>query len=79
MTKYSTSAANQAISFLIDKGYEAIQVDEGSLGVGHWIMLSPDDKRYNVEIQEHYLNEWSSYHTIRNFDKISKRIEALLA
>lgn len=80
MTKmYSTSAVGQAIEFLANKGYEIITVEEGTLGYGHVICLAPDDDHYNVEIQERYLNEWSSGHTIRNFDKISSRIEKLLA
>lgn len=76
---YSTSAAEQAINILADRGYEIITIDEGCLGVGHVIALAPDGKHYNVEIQEVALNCWSSGHTIRNFDKISKRIEKLLA
>ena len=79
MKRYSYKAAEQAIEYLASMGYTPIQVDDGTLGIGHWIILAPDDKHYNVEIQEHYLNEWSSYHTIRNFDKVSKRIQALLS
>ena len=76
--KYSTSAVSQAIELLENRGYDIVTVQEGTLGWGHVIALSPDDKHYNVEIQEVYLNEWSSGHTIRNFDKISARIMKLL-
>ena len=78
MKMYSTNAAQQAIDFLAERGYEIITVDEGCLGLGHVICLSPDDKHYNVEIREKYLNCWSSAHTIRNFYKISGRIAKLL-
>lgn len=78
MKMYSTNAVGQAIEFLANNGYEIVTVDEGVLGYGHIICLSPDDSHYNVEIQEKALNEWSSGHTIRNFDKISSRIYKLL-
>lgn len=79
MKMYSSNAVGQMIDFLAGYGYEIITIDEGCLGWGHIIALAPDDKHYNVEIQEKYLNEWSSGHTVRNFDKMSKRIENLLA
>ena len=78
MKTYSTSSTGKIINFLAENGYDLITIDEGTLGYGHIIALAPDDKHYNVEIQEVYLNEWNSGHTIRNFDKISKRIEKLL-
>ena len=78
MKMYSVSAVEKVIGFLADNGYEIVTVDEGCLGMGHIICLAPDDQHYNVEIQEKALNEWSSGHTIRNFDKISSRIYKLL-
>ena len=78
MRIHSMKVAERALAFLEENGFECIQVEEGTLGIGHWICLSHDD-RYNVEISEVYLNCWSSGYTMRNFDKISKRIEALLA
>lgn len=75
---WGASDVAKAISMLCDRGYQAVTVEEGSLGYGHVIMLAPDDNHYNVEIQEVYLNCWSSGHKIRNFRKISKRIEKLL-
>ena len=78
MKLYSTSAISKALDFLANHGYDIITVTEGTLGYGHIIALAPDDNHYNVEIQEKYLNEWSSGHTVRNFSKISPRIEKLL-
>ena len=78
MKTYSTNSTGKIINFLSENGYDLITIEEGTLGYGHIIALAPDDKHYNVEIQEVYLNEWNSGHTIRNFDKISKRIEKLL-
>ena len=78
MKTYSTSTTTKAIEFLESKGYEIVTVEEGTLGHGHVIAIAPDNDHYNVEIREVYLNEWSSGHTIRNFDKISTRIAKLL-
>ena len=78
MKTYSTSTITKAIEFLENKGYEIVNVEEGTLGHGHVIAIAPDASHYNVEIQEVYLNEWSSGHTVRNFGKISARIAKLL-
>ena len=79
MKKYSTSAIGQMVEFLSNHGYDIITVEEGTLGWGHLICLAPDDKHYNVEVKEVALNCWSSGHTVRNFAKMSDRIEKLLA
>ena len=78
MKLYSTTAIGKALEMLANHGYEIVTVEEGGLGYGHVIALAPDDDHYNVEIQEKYLNCWSSGHTVRNFSKISPRIAALL-
>ena len=78
MKTYGVSTINQVTEFLYSQGFDVVTVEDGVLGCGHIICLSPDPRRYNVEIQEKALNEWSSGHTIRNFDKISRRVEKLL-
>lgn len=79
MKLYGSNAIGQALEMLANHGYDIVTIEEGCLGYGHIIALAPDDNHYNVEIQEKALNEWSSGHTVRNFAKISKRIENLLA
>lgn len=61
--------------FLAPLGYEWIQLEEGSLGLGKVVFLSPDDKHWNYVVREQYLNEWSSAHTIRKCAKISKALQ----
>ena len=78
MKTYSTGTISQAIELLGSRGYEIINIEEGTLGHGHVICIAPDKNHYNVEIKEVYLNEWSSGHTVRNFAKPSKRIAELL-
>lgn len=56
-------------------GYEWIQLQEGSLGLGKVLFRAPDDKHWNYVVREVYLNEWSSAHTIRKCAKISAALQ----
>ena len=73
---YSYEAVDEFISEMGNRGYEAIQIDEGCLGSGSWVLVAPDEKHYNFVIREVALNEWSSGHTIRRCAKISKKLQA---
>lgn len=75
---YALSAVEGLMQKCADLDYEFIEIEEGVLGYGHMILLSHDPHYMNVEIQERYLNEWSSGHYIRKFNKISKRIQKLI-
>ena len=75
---YGLKTVEDLLQRCADIGYEIIEVEEGSLGYGHMILLSPNDDYMNVEIQERYKNEWSSWHYIRKFRKVSKRIQKLI-
>ena len=76
---YSLGTVEALMQKCADLGYEFIEVTEGSLGYGHMILLSHDENYMNVEIQERYLNCWSSTHYVRKFNKISKRQQKLIA
>lgn len=73
------SAVEGLMQKCADFDYEFIEIEEGVLGYGHMILLSHDDRYMNVEIQERYLNCWSSTHYVRKFNKISKRQQKLIA
>ena len=75
---YCLSVVEALMQKCADLGYEFIEIEEGVLGYGHMILLSHDPDYMNVEIQERYLNEWSSGHYVRKFNKISKRIQKLI-
>ena len=76
---YSSSMIENFINSLNNEGFDCYCIDEGVLGMGHWICLSNAPQKWNFEIKEVYLNEWSSAHTIRKFRKLSKRQDALIA
>ena len=79
MKKYSVSAIDSLLASTAQEGYSIVQIEEGTLGHGHILLLAPRPDWYNVEIQEIYLNEWASAHTVRKFGKYSARIRSLLA
>ena len=75
---YGCGVVEALMQRCMELDYEFIEIEEGSLGYGHMILLSHDEHYMNVEIQEQYLNEWSSVHKVRKFNKISKRIQKLI-
>ncbi len=54
------------------KGYEALQINEGTLGSGDWLVLSPDN-RPSFVIVEIALNSWQSGHWIIPSNKITAK------
>lgn len=75
MKLYTYKAVDSLIEQLIEKGYEAIQLREGTLGSGDWVLLSHDPTKYNFVVREVALNEWNSAHNIRRTAKISKALQ----
>ena len=73
-TLYTVRSTDDFIRSLIARGWEGIQLDEGSVGVGEWVLIAPTPQQYNFVIKERYLNEWSSAQTIRRCKKLSKAI-----
>ncbi len=69
---YTVSAINGLISEAVDAGYDVVTVEEGVLGFGTTVLIAPREGYYNFIVQERYLNEWSSGHTVRRTQKLSK-------
>lgn len=65
--------------------YNCVQTWEGSLGIGNWILVSPDDRHCNFItriiklLREEYLNDCSSIHSMMKCsvlpDKYKKELE----
>ena len=73
MTHYTCTQVDNLISRYIDAGGDAIQTNEGVLGSGDWILFDFPNKLKCFVITEIYLNEWSSTHKIRSYNKIPKK------
>ena len=75
-TLYTLSACQDVINRYIEKGGEVITLEEGCLGLGV-VACYGEGLKFTI-IKEVYLNEWSSGHTIRMYNKIPKKYEASL-
>lgn len=63
---YSCTAIKAAVDFYMENDGVLYEIEEGTLGYGLSVLLSP--KYYSIIIREKYLNEWSSGHTIRQYE-----------
>lgn len=59
-----------------DKGGEAITIEEGTLGYGFMIMFGEGLK--TTIVKEVYINEWSSGHTVRMYNKMPKKYAQMI-
>lgn len=59
-----------------DKGGEVITIEEGTLGYGFMVMFGEGLK--TTIVKEVYINEWSSGHTVRMYNKMPKKYKQLI-
>jgi hypothetical protein len=74
---YSLSACEELISRYVDRDGEIITLNEGGVGLGLVLCLAEGCK--TAVIQEVYLNEWSSAHTIRLYNSTPKKYLKMLS
>ena len=68
------NSTDEFISDRLYKGWNGIQLNEGGVGCGDWVLIAPTERHWNYIIREIYLNEWSSAQTIRKCKKLSQKI-----
>lgn len=73
---YTLEAVEQTIDKWIEAGGEITTVKEGVLGWG--LTICHGDGLKTAIITEVPLNEWSSAHTIRIYNKMPKKYRAML-
>lgn len=64
-----------------EAGGEVLQLDEGCLQIGNWVLYDPDGKLYCFYIYERYLNEWSSDQIICKYptwDKFPQKYKKMI-
>ena len=73
MNYYSLESCEKLINTYVNeyKG-ELMQVEEGCLGLGKLILHSAPNKKSFV-IKEHFVNSWSSTHSVRAYNKLPKK------
>lgn len=64
------------ISQYSEKGGEVITIDEGCLGYGFMIMFGEGLK--TTIVKEVYINEWSSGHTVRMYNKMPHKYKQMI-
>lgn len=73
--RYSVSSTEEFICSMCAKGWDGVQLSEGTLGCGDWVLIAPTEKHWNFVIKEEYLNMYSSAQTIRKCRKISAALQ----
>lgn len=77
-TLYSVSAVEGLIARYLRYGGERLELREGVLGCGDIPLYDPNGKLKTYVITEIALNEWSSGHTIRGYNKMPKKYLAMV-
>lgn len=72
---YTVSSTDEFIRDMCNRGWEGIQLDEGSLGCGDWVLIAPNERQWNFVIKEVYIGPYSSGQTIRRYRKISQALQ----
>lgn len=73
---YTISAIQTLFDFYTEHGGEVIQVDGGGVGLGTVICIA--DGLKSAVIQEVYLNEWNSGHTVTLYKTLPKKYIKML-
>lgn len=71
MKLYSVKACEELMDMYIDRGGEAITLEEGCLGLG--LVVCYGNGLKTSVITEVYINQWSSGHKIRQYNKCPKK------
>lgn len=72
---FGCSEIAKLINACSEMGYTMEMFRPESLGYGSFVLVSPDENHWNFIVEEIYLNEWSSGHTVRRSMKISKKLQ----
>lgn len=73
---YTSGAIQELAQYYIDNGGEVFELIEGTLGWGTTVMVREGWK--SAVVQEVYVNEWSSAHKVRMYNKLPKKYQTML-
>lgn len=74
MRTHGLGVCESTIDLYLEKGGSVTIIEEGVLGLGT-VLLHSGEGLKTIIIREVYLNEWSSAHTIRCYNKLPKKYE----
>lgn len=75
-TLYDAEVCEELMKEYYERGGECVIIEEGTLGLG--LVICYADGLKSTIIREVYINEWSSGHTIRMYNKMPKKYEQML-
>lgn len=76
MRLFTVQQTDQLIDKYLSKGGELHVIDEGCLA--HGLVIATADGYKSAVIKEVYLNEWSSMQSIRLYNELPKKYQALI-
>ena len=78
MTHYTLKTCQDLIDRYVNEyNGECTTLEEGCLGLGAVLLHNAEGKK-SIIIKEVYLNDWSSTHTIRKYNKLPKKYKQLI-
>lgn len=80
MKIYTETQVNDLINRYTEKGGNAWTVADGVLGLGIVVLFpdSPESPLASFVIKEIALNEWSTAHTIRKYNRLPQKYAAIV-
>lgn len=78
MNIYSCESIQRLIDRYTESGGQILQIQEGILGYGDLLLYSQTGDLKTIVVRESFLNEWSSAHTIRIYNKCPKKYQRLI-
>ena len=78
MKLYPVETIDNLIRRYCDAGGEIYEMQEGVLGHGDLLLYHPTEKLKTVIVREKYINEWSSGHTVRAYNKMPTKYHKVL-
>lgn len=74
---YSFRDVDNLVRKYTDEGGQAVQLSEGTLQSGDWILYDPEGRLCAFVIREIYVNCWTSAQTIRRYNTLPKKYKKL--
>lgn len=75
---YTSSSVEKLINDYLDAGGELLQIEEGTLGHGYALLYDEGGHLRFFVIKEVYINEWTSGHKVRGYNKIPAKYQAII-
>lgn len=77
-TLYTSSSVDKLIADYLEAGGQLLQIKEGTLGHGYALLYDTAGKLRFFVIKEVYINEWSSGHKVRGYNKVPEKYKKII-